>query len=306
MVADLERILTANTAVDPIASSLETFPPAEPQQTLPRERVQDQLHKILASRTFARSKELCRFLQFAVEQKLRNRSVRLKEYLIGVTVFERGESFNPGTDPIVRVQARRLRSKLNLYYETEGGADSLLVELPCGGYVPVFRLRSALPAVPIHARTPIEIPRMDGRRSLVVLPFVNMGTEENERLSDGLTEELIYVLSGNTDLRVVARTSAFHFKGKTDDIRSIGERLGVDALVEGSVRSDGNRFRISAGLIDVRDGGLLWSGVYEQTADEMFTIQKDISERIAKSIEMHLMPVLAAQPSAPPLFVPTV
>lgn len=295
--------MTGNTAVEPIGSSLETLPPAELQQIPPRERVQDQLHKILASRTFARSKELCRFLQFAVEQKLRNRSVRLKEYLIGVTVFERGESFNPGTDPIVRVQARRLRSKLNLYYETEGCADSVLVELPCGGYVPVFRLRSAASFPP---RATIEAPRTDARRSLVVLPFVNMGTEENERLSDGLTEELIYALSGNADLRVVARTSAFHFKGKTDDIRSIGERLGVDALVEGSVRSDGNRFRISAGLIDVRDGGLLWSGVYEQTADEIFAIQKDISERIAKSIETHLMPVLAAQPPATATFGPTI
>lgn len=298
--------MTGNTAVEPIGSGLETFPPAELPQIPPRERVQDQLHKILASRTFARSKELCRFLQFAVEQKLRNRSVRLKEYLIGVTVFERGESFNPGTDPIVRVQARRLRSKLNLYYETEGCADSVLVELPCGGYVPVFRIRPVLSAAPIPLRAAIETPRVDARRSLVVLPFVNMGSEENERLSDGLTEELIYVLSGNTDLRVVARTSAFHFKGKTDDIRSIGERLGVDALVEGSVRSDGNRFRIAAGLIDVRDGGLLWSGVYEQTADEMFAIQKDISERIAKSVEAHLMSPSSAQPSAPATFVPTV
>ena len=303
LVADVDRILTGNPAVEPIASGVETFAPAGLEQIPPRERVQDQLHKILASRTFARSKELCRFLHFAVEQKLRNRSVRLKEYLIGVTVFERGGSFNPGTDPIVRVQARRLRSKLSLYYETEGNADSVVIELPCGGYVPVFRLRSAASFRP---RATSETPRTDGRRSLVVLPFVNMGAEENERVSDGLTEELIYVLSGNTDLRVVARTSAFHFKGKTDDIRSIGERLGVDALVEGSVRSDGNRFRISAGLIDVRDGGLLWSGVYEQTAEEIFALQKDISERIAKSVETHLTPALAVQPLATATSVPTI
>jgi len=226
--------------------------------------------------------------------------------VIGVTVFERGEALGQSVDLGGRGQARRLRSKLTLYYETEGCADSVLVELPCGGYVPVFRLRAVLSAAPIPLRTAIETVRVDARRSVVVLPFVNMGPEENERLSDGLTEELIYGLSGNTDLRVVARTSAFHFKGKTDDIRSIGERLGVDALVEGSVRSDGNRFRIAAGLIDVRDGGLLWSGVYEQTADEMFAIQKDISERIAKSVEAHLLPPPAAAPSEPATFVPTV
>ena len=89
-------------------------------------------------------------------------------------------------------------------------------------------------------------------------------------------------------MRVVARTSAFHFKGKTDDIRSIGERLGVDALVEGSVRSDGNRLRVSAGLIDVADGGVLWSEVYERTTDEMFAVQENISEQIAKRIAAHL------------------
>ena len=69
----------------------------------------------------------------------------------------------------------------------------------------------------------------------------------------------------------------------------IGEQLGVDALVEGTVRSHGNQLRVSAGLIDVADGALLWSGVYEQTADEMFAVQEDISERIAQKIEAQLI-----------------
>jgi serine/threonine-protein kinase len=224
-----------------------------------------------------------------VEQKLRNRSVRLKEYLIGVMVFQRGEMFNPGTDPIVRVQARRLRSKLTLYYETEGRQDLVVIELPSGGYVPVFRLRAAPP--PEGEQLPARLENMpaERRRSVVVLPFVNIGPAENERFSDGLTDELIHVLSRTGDLRVVARTSAFHFKGKTDDIRSIGEQLGVDALVEGTVRSHGNQLRVSAGLIDVADGALLWSGVYEQTADQMFAVQEDISGRIAQKIEAQLI-----------------
>jgi len=105
--------------------------------------VEAQLSRILASKIFARSRDLCRFLRFVVEQTLCNRSVRLKEYLIGVTVFERGESFNPSTDPIVRVQARRVRSKLELFYQTEGRNDPVTIELPCGAYVPVFRYREA-------------------------------------------------------------------------------------------------------------------------------------------------------------------
>jgi serine/threonine-protein kinase len=256
---------------------------------LTAELVDQQLQRILHSPIFSRSKELCRFLRFAVDQKLRNRSVRLKEYLIGVTVFQRGETFNPGTDPIVRVQARRLRSKLTLYYETQGREDLVVLELPSGGYVPIFRLRTAMQPDPDRIPGRLEDMPAERRRSVVVLPFVNIGPAENERFSDGLTDELIHVLSKTGDLRVVARTSAFHFKGKTDDIRSIGERLGVDALVEGTVRSHGNQLRVSAGLIDVADGAVLWSGVYEQTADEMFAVQKDISVRIAQKIEAQLI-----------------
>jgi adenylate cyclase len=276
--------------------ALETVTPAReaggqrgaPAAVPAADAVHQQLHRIVKSRIFTRSKELCRFLQFAVEQKLRNRSVRLKEYLIGVTVFERGETFNPGTDPIVRVQARRLRSKLSLYYETEGRADSVVIELPCGGYVPVFRFQTA--NAPQAVRVPIATsgPLAETRRSVMVLPFMNIGPDENERFSDGLTEELTHVLSRETGLRVMSRTSAFCFKGRTDDIRSIGERLGVDALVEGSVRAEGNRLRVSAGLIDVADGGLLWSEVYERSTDEVFAAQENISEQIAKRITAHL------------------
>ncbi len=252
------------------------------------EAVQQQMHRILKNRIFSRSKELCRFLQFAVEQKLRNRTVRLKEYLIGVAVFDRGEMFNPGTDPIVRVQARRLRSKLSLYYETDGRAEAIVIDLPCGGYVPTFRFRTVTPEKISRTPDKADAGRSETRRSVVVLPFLNIGPDENERFSDGLTEELIHVLSRDAALRVVARTSAFHFKGKTDDIRSIGEQLGVDALVEGSVRSDGHRLRVSAGLIDVADGGVLWSEVYERTTDEMFAVQENLSEQIASKIESHL------------------
>ncbi len=279
-------VITHTAAETPVFPREACALPPPQLQTPSTDAVHQQLHRILKSRIFSRSKELCRFLQFAVEQKLRNRAVRLKEYLIGVTVFERGENFNPGTDPIVRVQARRLRSKLSLYYETEGRADSVVIELPCGGYVPVFQFRPAVE----HMRLQPARSTAEARRSVVVLPFVNIGPDANERFSDGLTEELIHVLSKATDLRVVARTSSFHFKGKTDDIRSIGVRLGVDALVEGSVRSDGNRLRVSAGLIDVADGGLLWSGVYEENAAEMFAVQEDISEQIAKKITAHLAP----------------
>jgi adenylate cyclase len=279
--------MSGATPHTPAAEAVSVDLATELQPGEPAVRVQ--LEKILASDGFVRSKGLCRFLQFAVEQKLRNQSVRLKEYLIGVTVFDRGEAFNPGADPIVRVQARRLRAKLNLYYETEGHADTVQIDLPSGGYVPVFQHRTASAGQ--------GMPEPATRPSVVVLPFVNIGPHENERFSDGLTEELIHVLSQTSAMRVLARTSAFQFKGKTHDIRTIGEQLGVDAVVEGSVRSDGDTLRISAGLIDVADGAVLWSGVYQRIANEMFAVQRDLSEQIARKIEMHLH--TASQPLTP-------
>ncbi len=101
------------------------------------------MDKILASRLFARSERLCRFLRFCVELTLDEKSDQLKEQLVGVEVFDRKGDYDPRTDPIVRVEARRLRSKLKAYYTSSGRPDCLLIDLPKGAYVPSFRMRSA-------------------------------------------------------------------------------------------------------------------------------------------------------------------
>ncbi len=108
--------------------------------------IQAQLERILASRDFAHSDQLSRFLRFIVEQTIQGQAANLKEYRIGVEVFNRKKSFDPRTDPIVRVEARRLRSKLRVYYKTEGRHDPMLISLPKGRYVPLFRLRA--PRIP--------------------------------------------------------------------------------------------------------------------------------------------------------------
>ena len=107
------------------------------------DQVRGQVDKILASRLFARSERLCRFLRFCVELTLDEKSDQLKEQLVGVEVFDRKGDYDPRTDPIVRVEARRLRSKLKAYYTSSGRPDCLLIELPKGGYVPSFRMRNA-------------------------------------------------------------------------------------------------------------------------------------------------------------------
>ncbi|HVA44901.1 MAG TPA: hypothetical protein VNH11_00820, partial [Pirellulales bacterium] len=105
----------------------------------------------------------------------------------------------------------------------------------------------------------------EGQPSLAVLPFVNMNADhENEFLSDGISEDLIMALSRLKDLRVPARTSSFAFKGKNEDIRRIGQLLNVETVLEGSVRKSGNRLRVTAQLVKVRDGFHLWSERYDR------------------------------------------
>lgn len=120
----------------------------------------------------------------------------------------------------------------------------------------------------------------DAITSLIVLPFSDLspdGTEE--RLADGITEELITQLS-NTELRVVGRTSAFAFKGQPVDALAIGERLNVGAVLDGSVRRSGDRLRISAQLASTSDGFELWSETYERTLSDVFAIQDEIARSI--------------------------
>ena len=129
----------------------------------------------------------------------------------------------------------------------------------------------------------------EGKPSLAVLPFVNMNADhENEFLSDGITEDLIMALSRLKDLRVPARTSSFAFKGKNEDIRRIGQLLNVETVLEGSVRKSGNRLRVTAQLVKVRDGFHLWSERYDREMKDVFDIQDDISRAIVAALEMQL------------------
>ena len=125
--------------------------------------------------------------------------------------------------------------------------------------------------------------------SIAVLPFVNMSDDtSNEYFSDGISEELLNLLVKIPDLRVIARTSSFAFKGKNEDLRVIGRTLGVKTLLEGSVRKSGDRVRITAQLIDVRDGTHLWSETYDRTMTDVFEIQDDVAAAIIDALQIHV------------------
>jgi TolB-like protein/Flp pilus assembly protein TadD len=126
-------------------------------------------------------------------------------------------------------------------------------------------------------------------RSIAVLPFANMSADpENEYFSDGIAEEITNALSKVHALHVVSRTSAFAFKGKDQDVRRIGEALGVAVILEGSVRRAGNRLRITAQLVSVADGYHLWSERYDRDAEDVFAIQDEIATKIAEALHLVL------------------
>ncbi len=126
--------------------------------------------------------------------------------------------------------------------------------------------------------------------SVAVLPFVNIGGDpDNEYFSDGLTEELLNVLSNIKELKVAARTSSFHFKGRTGNVADIARQLGVATILEGSVRQSSTRIRITAQLINAADGYHLWSETFDRILDDIFAVQDEIASAVAKSLKVKLL-----------------
>ena len=127
-------------------------------------------------------------------------------------------------------------------------------------------------------------------KSIAVLPFANMSNDpEQEYFSDGMAEEILNSLAHLKDLKVAGRTSSFQFKGKNIDLREVGDKLGVSTVLEGSVRKQGNRIRITAQLINVDDGFHLWSERYDRDYDDIFAIQDEIALAITEKLKITLL-----------------
>ena len=171
------------------------------------------------------------------------------------------------------------------------------------GAPPASALRNEFPAPPPSAppaymppasSSTASRPPSSGAReaapSIAVLPFVNRSRdEEDEYFSDGLTDELLNVLAKIRGLRVSARTSAFQFKGRNEDLAVIGQKLNVATLLEGTVRRSGNRVRITVQLVKVADGFQLWSETYDRTLDDIFAVQDDIAQSVVKELRAALL-----------------
>lgn len=305
--------------------------------------IREQLSRMLQCDLFAQANRQCRFLNFIVEATLSGQAERLNQFMIGVDVFDRDESFDPVTDSIVRVEAGRLRSKLNEYYAGIGQDDPILISLPKGGYGVLIQIKSGQEAtraptseriskqpktslivlvvgliiggvyvgffMPANIETTGDlsnalqtqnadntsesvvqlIKRQAEKPIIAILPFDNMSTDPaQEYFSDGITEDIITDLSIISGLTVIARHSTFVYKGKSFSIREIGEKLGARYVLEGSVRKDGNRLRITTQLIDSLTDTQIWANRYDRNLDDIFAIQSEVSRMIVNALEVKL------------------
>jgi serine/threonine protein kinase/tetratricopeptide (TPR) repeat protein len=235
-------------------------------------------------------------------------------FSLGVVMYEMITGRRPGTSveapdcprPLARIVMKCLEKERERRYQT---ARELLADLDAMG----GRSRAPLVAVAVIAvlaiaavawmlirstppKASIQAPRAPNR-SVAVLPFVNMSADaSNAFIADGMTEEVINALAQVPSLHVVSRTSSFAFKGQNADIRTIGNKLGVASVVEGSVQRAGDRLRVTAQLIHVDDGYHLWSERYDRNVDDVFAVQDEIAHAVASALRARIAGAAVAQP----------
>ncbi len=224
--------------------------------------IRAQVAGILSSEGFARCRRMQRFLEFVVEETLAGRAAQLAEYGVGMAVFDRGEDFEPAVDPIVRNDARRLRQKLAEYYRSASPSVSVLIEIPKGGYVPVFSSLSK-PGV-----------------RLAVLPFQVVSVQaESWNFAGALSASLSAALGSVPGAEVIAAGYAPGFPSHpADPHQQATHGIQVSVLQFNGVH------RILVNLIQVTDGVQLWAREYQTTHRSMFALRHEIVGTVLKEV----------------------
>ena len=234
-----------------------------------------QLTRILTSKTFSRVDRLKRFVDFIVTESVEGRGGDLKEYVIGVQVFGKDTGFDPRTDPIVRVQARRLRTRLARYYLDEGNSDEVVVDLPKGGYAPVFKPRGDAPAAKRSLTAALV-----GRNTVAVLPWADYSAGGTlDYFCRGLRDETVQALTSLKALRVVALRADNPVGDEAG-----GERPDAALLITGGVRSARDQVRVTTHLVDGASGFYLWSESVDIAIADPVAGQELIAGRIAAKL----------------------
>jgi TolB-like protein len=281
------------------------------------EDVRRQLQRLKSSSLFSSSERLRRFLEFVVERTLAGEGDRLKEYVIGVEVFDRDADYDPRLDSIVRVEAARLRAKLAEYYAGEGRADPIVLTLPKGGYAPVATVTEpaasvATPAAPAPS-APDAAPRRPSRRvwslaaaaavlvlaiaagvsapwtaeapprlRIAVMPFDTYSAEPAEealamRLTEGVTAELVRLDA----FHVVASATARAVAESRARVSDLAAELQADVLIHARVVTEGQRLRAEMRAMDGANERKFWVQTFHGEAEDVDALARDVATAVA-------------------------
>ena len=269
------------------------------QAPVPAETVRAELERILASKGFQSAGRLSRLLRHVTEKTLAGESEQLKEYAVGVEVFDRDASYDPRVDSIVRVEAGRLRTRLDEYYATDGAASELRIELPKGGYV--ARFSASTPTRP----DPSPRPRLSTRVMLlaagvVIVAAVSLGLStwysrpalpsvavlsfseysgdpRIVTLADQLNDEVTSEMARLGTVSVVSHTSAMQFAGTRKPLREIAAALNANFVIEATVEPEPGGIRVVARLVNAATDRKAWVQDFHGKPDAL----RDLSRQIA-------------------------
>ena len=257
-----------------------------------RDAVQMQLQRILASSEFQSSQAISRFLTYVVDETLAGRAERLKAYTIAVGAYGRNPDFDPQTDTIVRVHARRLRRALERYYFTDGVDDSLTIELIPGSYVPKFRDRSSASAPEIAGPisqlviTPSFASSPQGP-AIMVVPLDALGVPAEELyLADGFTEQIAKALTAHQEIRIIGPLRRQRLAHETRSITDIAAQYDAEFVIQGGLRKSDETIKLTVRLVERTTHRTLWSESYDNRLepDNWFDFEEKIAARVASTV----------------------
>jgi adenylate cyclase len=272
-----------------IGDTADSAATVDPSSGLGHDAIREQLGRILASPEFHATDRLRDFLRFVVDEKLAGRSHRLKGYTIAVKVFGRGEDFDATNDPIVRIQAGRLRRALERYYLVGGVRDPILIDIPKGRYVPRF---TAQPVPHPDATGGLPAPTAESDAvpagpTLAVLPLDNLSRDPEQLvLTAGLTEELVTELTRFQDIAVIACRRAQQPPGFPTDPLEAARSVGARFALRGAIRRDAEAVKVSVQLTDTADDRQIWADAWSHspTASELIATQEEIARRVVATV----------------------
>jgi adenylate cyclase len=222
--------------------------------------VRAQLEHILTCPPFSTAERLSTFLSYVVTESLEGRAARLKQFTIGLDVFNRGEQFDPVKDPIVRIQAGRVRRALARYYSEAGTTDSIRIEIPVGSYAAVFSYAETSGTNTPTAHTAASAAIISPMPTIAVLPFVDQSYEPMQGyLINGMLEELSAELSRFPAISVIAYSSALQTAASDISPLSQARTMGADFALHGTVRADAHELRITLHLLNTVTGEKVWA-----------------------------------------------